>query len=104
MNEPYLRPPPSEGHPPIECPPGHEAEAAGIWDGRPMEVVYDPRRHDVAFLRGEVSPKIRTGLVDTGWQHRRSEGENQMWVRDRTTLAHRRLQRAHSAPAAPRIA
>ncbi len=51
MRAPYLRPAGPEGTPPAPCPPGHQAEAAGLWHGRAMEVVYDPRRHDVAFLR-----------------------------------------------------
>ncbi len=104
MSEPYLRPQSPESAPPTEPPPGHVVEPAGTWKGRPMEVVYDPRRHDVAFVRGQLSEKVRTGLVDTGWEHRLSDGPNQMWVRDRRDLVRRRLERARSAPGGPRVA
>ncbi len=104
MREPYLRPAPPEGALPEPCPSGHQAEAAGNWHGRPMEVVYDPRRHDVVFLRGAVPAKVEDGLRATGWEHRLSEGANQMWTRDRAALARRRLDQARSAPGVPRIA
>ncbi len=104
MREPYLRPAPPEGAPSPPCPVGHQAEAAGTWRGTPMEVVYDPRRHDVAFLRGTVSAKVVDGLRDTGWEHRLSDGANQMWTRDRAALARRRLDQSRSAPGVPRIA
>lgn len=104
MSEPYLRPQPPEGVPSAPCPPGQLVEAAGVWGGEVMEVVYDPRHHDVVFVRGEVSAKIQSGLVDTGWEHRLTDGANQMWVRDRRALAHRRLQRAQPTHTVPRIA
>lgn len=104
MNEPYLRPAPPEGEPAALCPPGGQAESAGIWDGKAMEVVYDPRRHDVVFLRGAASAAVEGGLRATGWKHRLSEGANQMWTRDRSALARRRLDRLRSAPDVPRIA
>jgi hypothetical protein len=104
MNEPFLRPAAPEGAAPAACPPGHEAEPAGLWQGRAMEVVYDPRRHDVAFLRGSVSTQVLHGLASTGWEHRLSDGPNQMWTRDRTAVARRRLEQVSVAPAAARIA
>jgi hypothetical protein len=58
-----------------------------------MEVVYDPRRHDVLFLRGShggLGPR----LGETGWQHAMTDGPNQMWVRDRAARARRALDRA----------
>jgi len=104
MREPYLRPAAPEGAPPASCPAGHQAEPAGLWHGRPMDVVYDPRRHDVVFLRGAVSAKVEGGLRASGWEHRLSDGANQMWTRDRAALARRRLDQARSAPGVPRIA
>jgi hypothetical protein len=104
MSEPFLRPAPPEGELPAPCPRGHEAERAGVWHGKAMEVVYDPRRHDVAFLMGGVSAKVRDGLIDTGWRHQLSDGGNQMWTRDRAALARSRLQRVRSAPSLSRIA
>jgi hypothetical protein len=104
MNEPFLRPATPEGNAPVPCPPGHEAEPAGVWHGKAMEVVYDPRRHDVAFLRGGVSANVRDGLVHTGWRHQLSDGDNQMWTRDRAALTRSRLQRVPSSPQLSRIA
>lgn len=104
MSEPYLRPQSPESAPPTEPPPGHVVEPAGAWKGRPMEVVYDPRRYDVAFLRATLSAKLESGLVDTGWEYRLGDGPNQMWVRDRMALAHRRLLRSSSTRAVPKIA
>lgn len=104
MNEPFLRPATPEGDAPVPCPRGHEAEPAGVWHGKSMEVVYDPRRHDVAFLRGGVSTKVRDGLVDTGWRHQLSDGDNQMWTRDRTALTRSRLQQVPSVPTLSRTA
>jgi len=69
-----------------------------------MEVVYDPRRHDVAFLRGGVSAKVRDGLASTGWHHQRSDGATEMWTRDRAALARRRLHQASDRSGVPRIA
>ena len=104
MSEPYLRPAGPESAPPAPCPAGYEAEPAGVWHGKAMEVVYDPRRHDVALLRGGVSAKVRDGLVDSGWRHQLTDGANQMWTRDRTELVRSRLQRVPSAPKLSRIA
>lgn len=69
-----------------------------------MEVVYDPSRHDVAFFRGGVSVDVAQGLRGTGWEHRLTDGVNQMWVRDRAALARRRLESVRSSPAVPLIA
>ena len=100
---PYLRPlSPDDASAP--CPPGHAVEPVGVWKGRSMEVVYDPRRHDVAFLRGETSLDVRSGLAATGWSHRASDGDTQMWVRDRIALAQARLARTTVRLGPPRIA
>ena len=100
---PYLRPL-SPDDAPAPCPPGHAVEPAGVWKGQSMEVVYDPRRHDVAFLRGETTLDVRSGLVATGWSHQSSDGEAQMWVRDRVALAQARLARTTVRLGPPRIA
>ena len=100
---PYLRPA-SPDDAPAPCPPGHQAEPAGTWGGRSMEVVYDPGRHDVAFVRGESTIAVRSGLAATGWQRQAGDGDNQMWVRDRLALARRRLDRTSVRLGAARIA
>ena len=90
MSEPYLRPASPEGVAPAPCPAGHLVEPAGHWEGRRMEVVYDPRRFDVAFLRGSSS-RVRDGLARTSWERSRTDGDNEMWIRDRALATRRRL-------------
>ena len=36
------------------APVGWTATPAGTWDGKTVDVVYDPRRHDVLFLRKDL--------------------------------------------------
>ncbi|MEX2548453.1 MAG: hypothetical protein WD830_11815 [Chloroflexota bacterium] len=104
MKEPFFRPAPPEGSPSLPCPDGLVAHAAGIWHGRAMEVVYDTARHDIAFLRGGVSPNLEHGMRSVGYEHRLTDGSNQMWIRDRAALARRRLDHVRSTHAVPRIA
>ena len=101
MSDPYLRPASPEGAPGDPPPPGRVTAPVGLWAGRAMEVVYDPARHDVVFLRGATSPGLAEGLSDTGWEHTGTDGENQMWIRDRSAAAAgRRLQRTACTPLA----
>ncbi len=100
---PYLRPL-SPDDAPAPCPPGHTVEPAGTWRGRPVELVYDPRRHDVAFLRGTTTVDLRSGMVATGWSPQASDGDTQLWVRDRLAMARRRLERTSVRLGPPRIA
>lgn len=90
MDDPFLRPAPPEGEPSAPCPPGWVCHPAGVWHERHMEVVYDPNRHDVLFLRGR-QPGIEPLLGDIGWDQALSDGDNQMWIRDRVAVAQRAL-------------
>ncbi|HET7487960.1 MAG TPA: hypothetical protein VFJ85_08530 [Acidimicrobiales bacterium] len=99
---PFLRAVDPE-HPDVP-PPGQVAEPAGTWGGRQSEVVFDPRRHDVAFIRGTTTPELTDRLASAGWVHQASDGDCQFWVRDRLEQARRRLSLTHPRPAAPRIA
>ena len=85
--DPYLRPGPADGEPSAPCPPGHVAEAAGLWDDRHMEVVYNPQRHDICIVRGRTRHVVDDGLTETGWQPVREQDGAQMWVRDRADAA-----------------
>ena len=93
MGDPFLRPAPPDGAPGAPCPPGCTAEPAGLWRGRQVEVVYDPRRHDVLFVRGRHS-ELEPRLEDAGWTHAVTDGPNQMWVRNRAAVARQALDRA----------
>ena len=96
--DPYLRPAPGDDEPSGPCPPGHVAEAAGLWNGEAMEVVYDPERHSVCFVRGEVGGEVRGGLEASGWESTVTDGRSQLWVRDRAD-AMRQLLDSVSVPA-----
>ncbi len=43
-------------------------------------------------------------MVATGWSHQASDGDTQMWVRDRIALAQARLARTTVRLGPPRIA
>lgn len=81
--DPYLRHAPPDGVPPDPCPPGHVAEPAGLWNDRQMEIVYDPRRHYVCFMRGRAADGVHDGLAASGWEPSATDGRSQLWVRDR---------------------
>lgn len=68
-----------------------------------MEIVYDPRRHDVAVVSG-ISERVRAGMAGAGWRHRGSEGGRELWVRDRMALARNRLHQVPTRRDVPRIA
>ena len=97
MSDPYLRPASPEGAPGDPPPPGRVTAPVGLWAGRAMEVVYDPARHDVVFLRGATSQALAEGLSDTGWEQAGTDGGNQMWIRDRSAAAGRPLERTACA-------
>lgn len=81
--DPYLRPASPHGAPPDQCPPSHVAEPAGLWNDRQMEIVYDPRRHDVCFMRGRAAEGVHEGLAASGWEPTATDGRSQLWIRDR---------------------
>ncbi len=92
--EPSLRPAEPEG-PSAPCPPGHVAAPAGLWGGQYMEVVYDPARHDVAFVRAAAANERLAGqLRACGFAHRAGDGTSELWVRDRAVAARAALDRA----------
>lgn len=97
--DPYLQPALPEGTPSPPCPPGWVAEPIGRWDGRPQEVVYQPRRHDILIVRGAPSPKIEGTLPDTGWTQAHATDGARMWVRDRVALTRDALDRLQHRPA-----
>jgi hypothetical protein len=94
--DPYLRPAPPDGDPPDPCPPGHVAEPAGLWNDRQMEIVYDPRRHDVCFMRGRAANSVHDGLVASGWEATAADGSSQLWIRDRAEAMRQLLDTART--------
>lgn len=93
--DPYLRPAPPEGDQSEPCPPGHVAEPAGLWNDRQVEVVYDPARHDVCFMRGRAGDGVHDGLQSSGWEPTASDGRSQLWIRDRADAMRQLLDTVH---------
>ncbi len=91
--EPTLRPAVPDA-PSAPCPPGHVAEPAGVWAGRHMEVVFDPTRHDVMFVRGAKIDRFAEQLRATGFRPVGNDGASELWVRDRAEAARQALDRS----------
>lgn len=89
--EPFLRPATALGRTAKPAPDGWVAQAAGTWRGRAVEVVFDPRRHDVVFLLGRQPARVAEALVASGWRRRGVDDRYEWWTRDRVDLATQRL-------------
>ena len=79
--KPFLR---SADRPPL-APVGWAAQPAGQWGGRDMEIVYDPRRHQVLLVRNQLPDATRSALAGSGYQRMTVDGSQEVWVRDRLT-------------------
>lgn len=91
MEHPFFRAAPPEGHPSAPSPPGWSVEPAGLWRGAVSEIVFDPRRHDIVFLRGAVDTTVTQSLSGCGYERLGADNGNQLWVRDRVQPAPRPL-------------
>ena len=69
-----------------------------------MEVVYDPRRHDIILLRGRTTPELQAQMTAAGWSEQASDGASQFWVRERVVQAHCPLRQSADRPRSARIA
>lgn len=87
--KPFLRPVDRARLAPV----GWVSESAGQWTGREVEVVYDPQRHDVTFLRHQVSDDVRQGFRDIGYSRAAVDSDCEMWVRDRRQTLDNALER-----------
>lgn len=96
--QPYLRPATEDPDAAKPVPEGWVSEPAGRWRGRHVDVVYNPRRYDITFLRGEMPAKVTAGMRASGFELRSVDGPTQWWVRDRVAAAR---NRPHREPAAP---
>lgn len=100
--DPYLRPAPPEGAPSLRCPDGWAAEPAGLWHGTHMEVVYNPRRHDVVLVRGHLSASAESALPSVGYVEADAAEGVRMFVRDRSAATRAALDRLEQQPRAAR--
>ena len=73
------------------APVGWVSEPAGQWAGREVDVVYDPRRHDVLLVRNDPGENAREGFREIGYRRVAIDGQNEMWVRDRLAVVASRM-------------
>ena len=86
------------------APAGWISEPAGLWAGREVEVVYDPRQHQVVMVRNEPGDATRVALAGEGFRRLAVDGQQEMWVRDRATVAEQLQGRVVSIPAKAKAA
>jgi hypothetical protein len=53
------------------APVGWVAEPAGVWAGRQVEVVFDPRQHQIVMVRNEPGETTRAALAGEGFRRLR---------------------------------
>jgi len=97
--KPFLRPTDRARLAPV----GWVSESAGKWAGREVEVVYDPRQHQVVMLRNDPGDQTRAELAGAGFRRHAADGPQEMWVRDRSS-AEALLDRAAEVQAKARAA
>ena len=87
--KPFLRP---TDRAPL-APVGWAAEPAGQWGGREMEIVYDPRRHQVLLVRTQLPDSTHRALAGAGYERMTVNGSQEVWVRDRLAAVRVGLER-----------
>ncbi len=78
--KPFLRPTDRARLAPV----GWASEPAGIWAGRHVEVVFDPRKHQIVMARNDPGDATRAALAAEGFRRLAVDGKQEMWVRDRS--------------------
>jgi hypothetical protein len=91
--KPFLRPTDRGKLAPV----GWLAEPAGKWGGKEVDVVYDPRRHQVLVVRSAVPDGTRSSLGAAGFRRLAVDGAQELWVRDRIAVARAALDRLDRA-------
>lgn len=97
--KPFLRPTDRARLAPV----GWVSEPAGVWAGRQVEVVFDPRQHQIVMVRNDPGDTTRASLAAEGFRRRAVDGQQEMWIRDRSAAAEQTSERVtairSSAPA-----
>ena len=87
------------------APVGWISEPAGTWAGRQVEVVFDPRQHQIVMVRNEPGDTTRAVLAGEGFRRLAVGGQQEMWVRNRAAVAAQQPpDRAKSIDATPKPA
>lgn len=84
------------------APVGWDSQPAGLWGGKPADIVYDPDRHDCLLLRTAMPEHLRTGFAGAGYRRVATDdgGGQELWVRDRADAARAALARLDHTVAA----
>lgn len=69
------------------APVGWVSEPAGLWAGRQVEVVFDPRQHQIVMVRNEPGDTTRAVLAGEGFRRLAVDGQQELWVRSRADEA-----------------
>jgi len=88
--KPFLRPTSRARLAPV----GWTSESAGQWAGREVEVVYDPSQHQIVLCRNDPGDHMRSELADAGYRRYATDGNQEMWVRDKAASAEASLARS----------
>jgi hypothetical protein len=73
------------------APVGWTSEPAGNWDGHPVDVVYDPARHQILLARNQLPQHLHDGLTEAGYRPFATAGPQTAWVRDHSTATRNAL-------------
>lgn len=82
------------------APVGWVAEPFGRWGGHEVDVVYDPKRHELLRTGVGFGDKSRTALAQAGFRRMASDEQQELWIRQRrqttaTTAALDRFDQRH---------
>jgi hypothetical protein len=90
--QPYIRPvaPVTTDIP--ATPPGWVAHPIGQWQCHESEVVYDPRRTDVAVTSSHKT-SVAASFESAGWEQQAIDGHRRLWVLDRAAATRSSLAR-----------
>jgi hypothetical protein len=86
------------------APVGWVAEPAGLWGGKQVEVVFDPRRHQLIRTDSVVGDRTRVALGTAGYRRVATDGEQELWMRDRVAAARGALDKARVHPSPQSVA
>ena len=86
------------------APVGWVAVPAGVWAGRQVEAVFDPRQHQIVVVRNEPGETTRSALAGEGFRRLAVDGQQEMWMRDRSAAVDQARTPATADRAAPKVA
>lgn len=87
--KPFLRPTDRARLAPV----GWVAKPAGLWADRQVEVVFDPRQHQIVMVRNDPGDTTRAALAGEGFRRLAVDGKQEMWIRDRSAAAEQTWER-----------